>query len=197
MGRSPREANAILRQNGLSGTESGRGPSTRYRPGTVSRQDPPPNAPIPKDGLVKYWLAPVAPAQVSPTPGSAQVSPSPESTQVSPSPGSAQISPKPGSTQVSAGPWDWESFLQKNVRLRMVDVILGALVAIGVVALIVHWSKRYDGRRLPKVAVVPVKDKDYYGEQYVTPSPLVLAVELCPVLDPGDQALDKVGPLVT
>jgi hypothetical protein len=78
----------------------------------------------------------------------------------------------------------------------MLDIILGALVAIGVVALIVHLSKRYDGRRLPKIEVVPVKDKDYYGEQYVAPSPLVLTVKLCPVLDPGDQALDKVGPLV-
>jgi hypothetical protein len=78
----------------------------------------------------------------------------------------------------------------------MVDIVLGALVAIGVVALIVHWSKRYDGRRPPKVAVVPVKDKDYYGEQYVAPSPLVLTVNLCPVLDPGEQALDKVGPLI-
>jgi hypothetical protein len=78
----------------------------------------------------------------------------------------------------------------------MVDIILGSLVAIAVVALIVHLSKRYDGRRLPKVEVVPVKDKDYYGEQYVAPSPLVLSVNLCPVLDPGEQRLDKVGPLV-
>jgi hypothetical protein len=78
----------------------------------------------------------------------------------------------------------------------MVAIILGALVAIGVVALIVHWLKWHGRRRLPKVAVVPVKDKDYYGEQYVAPSSFVLAVELCPVLDPGDQALDKVGPLV-
>ena len=44
--------------------------------------------------------------------------------------------------------------------------------------------------------ILPVKDKDYYGEQYVAPSPFVLSVNLCPVLDPGEQALDKVGPLV-
>jgi hypothetical protein len=78
----------------------------------------------------------------------------------------------------------------------MVDIILGALVALGVVALIVHLLRRYRRWRHPKVEAVPVKDKDYYGEQYVAPSPFVLAVELCPVLDPGDQALDKVGPLV-
>jgi hypothetical protein len=69
--------------------------------------------------------------------------------------------------------------------------ILGTLVAFGVVAFIVHSLKRP-----PKVEVVSVKDKDYYGEQHVAPSQLVLAVELCPVLDPGDQELDKVGPLV-
>jgi beta-lactam-binding protein with PASTA domain len=203
MGKSPQDVNTILAQYGLRGTESGREPSRDYQPGTVSRQDPPPNAPIPENGLVSYLLAEetqVSPStgstQVSPSPGSAQVSPSPGSAQVSPSPGSTQVSPKPGSIQVSPSPSDWESFLQKTVRLRMVDIVLGALVAIGVVALIVHWSKRYDGRRPPKVAVVPVKDKDYYGEQYVAPSPLVLTVNLCPVLDPGEQALDKVGPLV-
>jgi hypothetical protein len=46
---------------------------------------------------------------------------------------------------------------------------------------------------LPKIEVVPVKD---YGEQYVAPRPLVFAVELSPVIDPGYQELDKVGPLV-
>ena len=178
MGKSPQEVNRILGQYALRGMESGRGPSTDYQSGTVTRQDPPANAPIPEDGLVKYWLAPANPAQVSPSPGSTQVSPSPGSTQVSPSPG------------------DWESLLQKNVRLRIVDIILGALVAIGVVALIVRWSRRYGRQPPPKVEVVPVKDKDYYGEQYVAPSPLVLTVKLCPVLDQGDQALDKVGPLV-
>jgi len=46
-------------------------------------------------------------------------------------------------------------------------IILGALVAIGVVAFIVYWLKR------PlKVEVVPVKD---YGEQHVAPSPPVPA----------------------
>jgi hypothetical protein len=75
----------------------------------------------------------------------------------------------------------------------MVDIILGALGAIAAVALIVHLYNRW---HLPRVAVVPVKDKDYYGEQYVAPSSFVLAVELCPVLDSGNQALDKVGPLV-
>jgi PASTA domain len=194
MGKSPQDVNRILAQYGLRGMDSGRESSSDYQPGTVTHQDPPPNAPLPENGLVSYQLA--EETQVSPSTGSAQVSPSPGSTQVSPSPGSTQVSPSPGSTQVSASQWDWESFLQKNVRLRMVDIILGALVAIGVVALIVHWSKRNDGWRPPKVAVVPVKDKDYYGEQYVAPSPLVLTVKLCPVLDPGDQALDKVGPLV-
>jgi hypothetical protein len=70
-------------------------------------------------------------------------------------------------------------------------IILGALIAIGVVAFVVHWLKRP-----PRVEIVPVKDKDYYGEQRVAPSPLVLTVELCPVLDPGDQELDKAGSLV-
>ena len=199
MGKSPQDANAILRQHGLTGTESGRGPSTDYQYGTVIRQDPPPNAPIPENGLVSYQLAEetqISPstgsAQLSPSPGSTQVSPSPASAQVSPSPESTQVPPSPTSAQVSASAWNWKSFLQKNVRL-MVDVILGSLVAIAVVALLVQ---RYNWRRLPKVAVLPVKDKDYYGEQYVAPSPFVLSVNLCPVLDPGEQALDKVGPLV-
>lgn len=150
MGKWPRDANTILQEHGLRGTESGSAPSTDYRPGTVSDQDPPPNAPIPKNRRVSYWLAEEIPAPVP-------------------------------------GPWDWKSFLQ-NVR-RGMDTI-GALIAIVVVALIVHWLRR------PKVDVVPVKDKDYYGEQHVAPSPLVFAFELCPVLDPGDQELDKVGSLV-
>jgi hypothetical protein len=40
---------------------------------------------------------------------------------------------------------------------------------------------------------VPVKDD---GEQHVAPRPLVFTVELCPVIDLGDQELDKVGRLV-
>jgi hypothetical protein len=62
MGKSPQDANAILRQHGLRGMESGRGPSMDYEPGTVSRQDPSPNAPIPENGLVRYWLASEPPA---------------------------------------------------------------------------------------------------------------------------------------
>ncbi len=77
-------------------------------------------------------------------------------------------------------------------------IVLGALAAISVVAFIVRRFKRNkekknDPRPPPKVEVVPVKD---YGEQHVAPSPPVFAVELCPVLDPGDQALEKIGPLV-
>jgi hypothetical protein len=74
-------------------------------------------------------------------------------------------------------------------------IVLGALV---VVAFIV-WrlkrekEKKNDRRPPTKAEVVPVKD---YGEQYVIPRPPVLAVALCPVLDPGNQTLDKVGPLV-
>ncbi len=57
MGRTPGEANAILGGQHLSGSEMGSVPSTKYRPGTVSRQDPPPNAPVPHDRIVRYWLA--------------------------------------------------------------------------------------------------------------------------------------------
>jgi hypothetical protein len=67
---------------------------------------------------------------------------------------------------------------------------------IGVVAFVVHRSKRDEKKendRLPKVEVATVKD---YGEQHVAPRAPVLAVELYPVLDPGDQALDKVDPLI-
>ena len=76
-------------------------------------------------------------------------------------------------------------------------IILGLLVAIGVVAFIVYWLKREEREKKyrrppPKVEVVPVKD---YGEQHVIPKPPRLAVELCPVLDAGNQALDKVSPL--
>jgi hypothetical protein len=72
------------------------------------------------------------------------------------------------------------------------------LVASGVVAFIATILFRRRRRKItdappPKVEVVPVKD---YGEQQVAPSSLVLVVELCPVVDPGDQELDKVGPLV-
>jgi len=141
MGRSPQDATAILEQHGLRGNESGRGPSWGYRSGTVSRQDPPPNAPIPDNRVVSYSLAQGIPAQV-----------------------------------------------------------IIELFAIGVVAFIVdrlrRRRKKNDRPRPPKVEVVPVKDKDYYGEQHVEPSPLVLTVELCPVLDPGDQELDKIGSLV-
>ncbi|PYJ88684.1 MAG: hypothetical protein DME71_12305, partial [Verrucomicrobia bacterium] len=79
-------------------------------------------------------------------------------------------------------------------------IILRLLVAIGVVAFIVYivyWLKREERKKkyrrpAPKVEVVPVKD---YGEQHVIPRPPRLAVELCPVLDAGNQALDKVSPL--
>ena len=76
-------------------------------------------------------------------------------------------------------------------------IILRLLVAIGVVAFIVYWLKREERKKKyrrppPKVEVVPVKD---YGEQHVIPRPPRLAVELCPVLDAGNQALDKVSPL--
>ena len=73
-------------------------------------------------------------------------------------------------------------------------IIFGTPVAISVVAFIVHRlrQKKNDPRPPPKVEVVPVKD---YGEQHVAPRPPVLAVELYPVLDPGDQVL-KVGPLI-
>src|SRR5260370_33896711 len=66
MGKSPQDVKAILGQRELRGMESGRGPSRDYRPGTVSRQDPSPNAPIPEDGLVRYWLA-QGPAQTVPS----------------------------------------------------------------------------------------------------------------------------------
>src|SRR5260370_93851 len=66
MGKSPQDANAILGQRELRGMESGRGPSRDYQPGTVSRQDPSPNARIPEDGLVRYWLA-QGPAQTVPS----------------------------------------------------------------------------------------------------------------------------------
>jgi hypothetical protein len=46
---------------------------------------------------------------------------------------------------------------------------------------------------VPMIEVVPIKDD---GKQRVAPRPLVFAVELCPVIDPGHQELDKVGPLV-
>jgi hypothetical protein len=131
MGMSPQDANAILGQHGLRGNESGHAPSRDYSPGTVSRQDPPPNALIPENRVVSYWLAQGAAPQVSPS------------------------------------PWDFNNFLQGRPGMA---IILGALVAIGVVAFVVHWLKR------PRVEIVPVKDKDYYGEQRFAPSPLVVTV---------------------
>jgi PASTA domain len=218
MGRSAQDANAILGQYNLRGTESGRGTSTDYQPGTVSRQDPSPNAPIPKNRLIRYRLA-QEPQRVPSILGSSPQdvntilgqhglrgieSGREPSTAYQPGTVSRQDPPANAliprnkrvsyflaeETQVSPSPWDWKRFLQ-NVRLRTVDIILGALVASGVVALIV--SKWYDGRRHPKVEVLPVKD---YGEQHVAPRPPALAVELYPVLDPGDQALDKVDHLI-
>jgi hypothetical protein len=77
------------------------------------------------------------------------------------------------------------------------SVISPLLVAIGVVAFIVYLLKREERKKKyrrppPKVEVVPVND---YGEQHVIPRPPRLAVELCPVLDAGNQALDKASPL--
>jgi hypothetical protein len=66
MGRSPQDVNTILGQHGLRGMESGREPSTDYRSGTVIRQDPSPNAPIPENRLVRYWAA-QGPSQTVPS----------------------------------------------------------------------------------------------------------------------------------
>jgi hypothetical protein len=72
-------------------------------------------------------------------------------------------------------------------------IIFGTPVAISVVAFMVHLlKKKIDPRPPPKIEIVSVKD---YGEQHVAPGPAALALELCAVLDPGDQALAKVGPL--
>jgi hypothetical protein len=72
-------------------------------------------------------------------------------------------------------------------------IIFSTPVAISVVAFIVHLlKKKIDPRPPPKIEIVSVKD---YGEQHVAPGPAALALELCAVLDPGDQALAKVGPL--
>ncbi len=47
--------------------------------------------------------------------------------------------------------------------------------------------------RTPKVELVSFKD---YGDQQIASSgPLAFGLELCPV-DPGDQKLEKAGPLV-
>jgi hypothetical protein len=68
--------------------------------------------------------------------------------------------------------------------------ILGTLAAISFVALI---ASKLAQHFFPKI--VPFKDN---GEQHIT-SPLdrlVFAFELYAVLDPGNQELDKVDPLV-
>jgi hypothetical protein len=92
-----------------------------YALGMVSDQDPPANAPVPPDRVVKYWLA----------------SPAPD------------------------GLWEHvKSFL---------GVIFVALAAAAVLYVLV---------KIVKKLICPVR------------------VELCPVLDPGDQKLEKMGPLV-
>jgi hypothetical protein len=151
MGRSANEATAILRQYGLRGRDSGRAPSTEYRPGTVIDQDPRPGSTIPKNRLVAYWLA----------------------------------DQEPSGVVVNAGQ-DPSDIVADVVK------VFGALAAILVVAFIATKLAR---RPPPKIKLVPFKD---YGEQHVasSPGPLVFALELCPVLDLGNQELDKVGPLV-
>ena len=73
-------------------------------------------------------------------------------------------------------------------------IILGALVVVAFIVWRLRRQKEKKNhlRHPTKAEVVPVMD---YGAQHVIPRPPVLAVELCPVLDPGNQTLDKVGPL--
>jgi hypothetical protein len=70
-------------------------------------------------------------------------------------------------------------------KRRALAIILGAVAVTVVVYLLV---------RGPKIELVPSKDDG--EQQIVSPVPLPFALELCPVLDPGDQKLEKVGPLV-
>jgi len=76
--------------------------------------------------------------------------------------------------------------------LLAVVVTLGALASIPVLAFIAAKLFRW---QFPKIKVMPFKD---HGEQHIEPpGALVFALELYPVLDLGDQELEKVGPLVS
>jgi hypothetical protein len=229
MGKSPEEAQLILRQFDLRGKPMGSERSTEYAPGIVSSQDPSAGAPIPQDRFVKYRLAaPFVPEPGVAAPPKSTVPVSESLVRVPPVVGrelkggldaiskaglipplpqsvgkersnrrSGEITRQdpPAKTLVKRGtpvevwvsvgstpppppppsPWHW-----------VAAIILGALAATGIMHMIPAPT--------PKVELVSFKD---YGEQQIASSgPLAFALELCPVVDLGDQKLEKVGPLV-
>ncbi len=125
-----------------------------------------------------FFLRPVpqSPVPQFPRPTKPPVSPTARPTKApaikTPFPATPRASAEP-TPQVNSNAWNG------------IIIILGAL---GVSVIVWVWP------RSPKVKLVPFKD---YGEQSITSAgPLLLALKLCPVLDPGNQELEKIGALV-
>jgi len=180
----------------------GQEPSATQSPGKRRPVDQPPyNQPQPHDNQPQPpYNQPQPPHHNQPQPPYNQ--PQPHHNQPQPpynQPQPPYNQPQPPYDQPSIKPTETEGGDHGGLSARDWGIIIfGTPVAISVVAFIVRWLKRdkekeNDRRPPPKIDVAPVKD---YGEQHVAPRPPALAVELCPVLDPGDQALDKVGPLI-
>src|SRR5262249_18139915 len=81
---------------------------------------------------------------------------------------------------------------QRTDRVSLLAVAAALILStlIWITAVQIRRTRKKNGRLPPKIELVPFKD---YGEQHVAPRPPALAVELCAVLDPGDQALAKVS----
>jgi hypothetical protein len=226
MGQSAEDAEATLRQYHLVGRPMGSEPSTEYRPGTVSRQEPHADATIPQDGVVRYWLVAATPTPAAPV-----------SESLIPVPNVMNFELKRGFAEISKARLVPQFVSKERSNRRSGEIArqeppAGTLVKPGSSVRI--WVAKsvlppppprgdhspWDWKSFPQnvrlgmaiilsalITIIAAKFfkpnppelvpfKDY-GEQRVTPpGPLVFALELNPVLDLGDQQLEKVGPLV-
>ena len=188
IGRSAQDANAILGQHHLIGSESGQGPSAEYRPGTVIRQDPPPKAPIPDDRVVKYSLA-EGPTLV---PGS--LVSVPDIVGLVPERGLAALT----KARLVGRPANKKMSTYRFGKITRQDPPARTMVKPG--STVTVWVS--DGR------LTPPPDSTWDWKSFLLGIILALiatkllrqkpqsAFQLRPVLDPGDQVLVKVGPLV-
>ena len=171
-------------------------PSTKYPPGTVSRQEPPPGTLVPENSVVRYWLA-------------ATHAPPPSVT-------APRITAKPSVAK-------YRVYVPDVIGFEL-NQGFNAISKAGLVPRFA--GKKRSNRRAGEImhqrppAGTPVKPGSevwvWVASGPPPPWPIILAaaavvyvlvkivkkliwpvrVELCPVLDSGDQKLEKVGPLV-
>lgn len=188
------EAIVVLRRRDFFPEIRGEEPSREFPPGSVARQEPPGNSPVPPgQRVVRLWLAVPPPPETVVWPVETET-PTPEPPPPTPDdrregrklPPTYRI-PPPSPTATRPFPVDpW--------TVAVVVAGAGALAYAVFRVLRPKDGGKESASRAPEVHVEPRRDD---GEQSVVSSgPVTSGLTLHPVTDPGEQMLEVSGPLL-